>query len=81
MIRPDPVHLVDKGQPRDMIAVGLAPDRFGLGFHAGHGIENRYRPIQDPKAPFHFHGEIHMPGGIDDIDPMILPDNRWSPPR
>ena len=43
-VRADPVHLVGKDQPGDPVAVGLAPDRLGLGLDAGHGIEQGTAP-------------------------------------
>ncbi len=46
-VGPDPVHLVDVGDPRDGVLVGLAPDRLGLGLDAGDRVEQRDRAVED----------------------------------
>src|SRR5918912_954786 len=37
---PDPVHLVDEADPGDVVLVGLAPDRLGLGLDPADGVEH-----------------------------------------
>ena len=41
-VGPDPVHLIDEGDPRNPVLVGLTPDRFGLWFHSAHSTKNSY---------------------------------------
>ncbi len=75
-VGPHPVHLVDEADPRDLVAVRLPPDRLGLGLDPGHGVEHRHRAVQDPEAALHLHGEVHMPGCIDDVDTVAAPLRR-----
>jgi len=72
-VRPDPVHLVDEGDARHAVAVGLAPDRFGLRFHTRDGIEHRHRAVQHTKRPLDFHREVHVPGCVYDVDRVLAP--------
>ncbi len=67
-IRADAVHLVDEGDPRDAVLVRLPPDRLGLGLHAGHGVEDRDRAVEDAQRALDLGREIHVPGSVDDID-------------
>ncbi len=64
----DAVHLVDVGDPRNMVLVGLAPNRLGLGLDAGDGVEQRDRAVEDAQRPLHLDGEVDVPGRIDDVD-------------
>jgi len=71
--RPLPVHLVHEGQTRHLVSIRLVPDGFRLGFDPAKGAEHRDHTVEHPERPLHLHGEIHVPGRIDDIDRVILP--------
>ena len=66
------VHLVDEDDARDVVAIGLAPHRLGLRLHAAHGVEQGDRAVQHAQAALHFHREVHVPGGVDDVDAVLL---------
>ena len=72
-IRARAVHFVDKGQPGDAVALGLAPYGLGLGLHPAHRIKDRHHPVQDPKGALHLDGEVHVSRGVDDIDAVVAP--------
>ena len=72
-IRPDAIHLIHKGDPRNPILIRLTPNRLRLRFYPTHRIKDGNGPIQDPETPLHLDGKIHMAGGIDDIDSMVPP--------
>ncbi len=72
----DTVHLVDEADARDVVAVGLAPDRLRLALDAGDGVEHNNAPVQDTEAAFHFDGEVHVAGGIYDVDLVVVPRGR-----
>ena len=72
-IRAHAVHLVDEADARDVVLVGLPPDRFRLRLHAGHGVEHRDRAIEHAQAALHFGGEIDVSGRVDDVDLEIVP--------
>ena len=69
----DAVHLVDEADARDRVLVGLAPHRLGLGLDPGHGVEDRHGPVEDAQGPLHLDGEVHVAGGVDDVDPAVTP--------
>ena len=70
--RADLVHLVDEAQTGHAIAVGLTPDRFGLSFHAFLAVEDRDRAVEDAHRAFDFDGEVHVAGGIDQVQLEFL---------
>ena len=73
-----PVELVDEAEARHAVAVGLAPDRLGLGLHAGHAVEDDDRAVEHAQAALDLDGEVHVPGRIDDVDAMIAPERGRS---
>ncbi len=69
----DAVHLVDVGDPGDVVLVGLAPDRLGLRLDAGDGVEQRDRAVEDAQRTLHLDGEVDVAGRVDDVDPVAVP--------
>ncbi len=65
------IHLIHERQARHTVLVRLAPDRLGLRLHTTHGAKNGAGAVENPQRAFHLDGEIHMPRGIDDIDPVL----------
>jgi hypothetical protein len=70
------VHLVDEGDPRHPVAVGLAPDRLRLRLDPGDGVEHRDRAVEHAEAALDLDREVHVPGRIDDVDAKIAPERR-----
>ena len=68
------IHLIDKANTRNIIAVGLTPNGFSLWLHTGHRFENRNRAVQNTQRTFHFHCKVHVPRGINQIDTMVAPE-------
>jgi hypothetical protein len=54
-VRPHDVHLVDIGQTRHVVMVGLPPDCLGLRLDAAFGTKQRNRAIQNAQRTFHLH--------------------------
>jgi hypothetical protein len=67
------VHLVDERDPRHLVLVRLAPDGLGLRLDAGHGVEDGDRAVEHAQAPLHLDRKVHVPGRIDNVDPMVAP--------
>src|SRR6202171_5308793 len=67
----DAVHLVGENEPRDFVAVGLAPDGLGLRLDTGDGVEQSYGSIENSKRTLDFNGEIHMDRRVDDVDAVL----------
>ena len=67
-VRAHDVHLVNIDHPGDLIGVRLTPDGLGLGLHAALGAQNSHGTVQNAQGTLHFHGEVHVARGIDDID-------------
>ena len=71
-VRANPVHLVHEDDPRHVVAVGLAPYRLGLRLHAAHGVEDGHGAVQHAQAALDLDGEVHVSGGVDDVDPVLV---------
>ena len=72
-VRADAVHLVDVGDARHVVLVGLAPHGLGLRLDAGDGVEQRDRAVEHAQRALHLDGEVDVAGRVDDVDPMALP--------
>ena len=73
-VRAGAVHLVDERDARHLVLVGLPPDRLGLRLDAGDRVEHGDRAVEDAEAALHLDREVHVPGRIDDVDPMVAPE-------
>ncbi len=69
----DAIHLVDVGDPRDVVLVGLAPHGLRLRLDAGDGVEQRDRPVEHAQRALDLDGEVDVPGRVDDVDAVVLP--------
>ena len=67
------VHLVDQRDNRNVIFLGLSPDRLGLRLHFTNGTKYSNRTVQHPQRTLHFSREVDVSGGIDQIDTVIFP--------
>ena len=77
-VRADAVHLVDERDARDVVLVGLAPDRLGLRLDAGDGVEQRDGAVEDAQRALDLDGEVDVARRVDDVDAMVRPTRRWS---
>jgi hypothetical protein len=73
---PDAVHLVDEADPRDVVLVGLAPHRLGLGLDTADGVEDGDRAVEHTQRPLDLDREVDVAGRVDDVDPVVLPATR-----
>ena len=72
-VRADPVHLVDVGDARDLVLVGLAPDRLGLGLDAGDRVEQGDRAVEHAQRALDLDREVDVAGRVDDVDAVVVP--------
>ena len=72
-IRANPVKLVYKNEPRNIVGVRLPPDSLRLSLDASCTAENSNRSIQDTKRTLDLGSKIHMPGSIYNVDLEIIP--------
>src|SRR5215218_200347 len=72
-VRADPVHLVDVGDTRHVVLVGLAPDVLRLRLDAGDGVEQGDRAVEHPQRALDLDGEVDVAGRVDDVDAMPVP--------
>ena len=72
-VRAGAVHLVDEGDPRDLVAVGLAPDGLGLRLDAGDRVEDGDGAVEHAEASLDLDREVDVAGRVDDVDPEALP--------
>ena len=75
-VRAGAVHLVDEGDARNLVLVRLPPDGLGLRLDAGDRVEDGDRAVEDAEAPLDLDRKVHVPGRIDDVDPMVAPERR-----
>ncbi len=68
------VHLVDEADARNVVLVGLAPDGLGLGLDALLAIEDGNGAVENAERTLHLDGEVHVTGGIDDVDLVLVPE-------
>jgi hypothetical protein len=54
--------------------VSLTPRGFRLRLNTDRGIEHSDRTIDHPQRTFHFHQEVDVAWGIDDVDEVIVPE-------
>ncbi len=66
------VHLVDERQPGHAVFVGLPPDRLGLRLDPAHRAEHRAGAVQYPQRTLDLDSEVHVAGGVDDVDAMLV---------
>ena len=69
----DAVHLVDVGDARDVVLVGLAPDGLRLGLDAGDRVEQRDRAVEHAQRALDLDREVDVAGRVDDVDAVVLP--------
>jgi hypothetical protein len=77
-VRADTVILVDEGDARDVVVVGLAPDRLGLGLDTGDSIEDSDSAVENTQGTLDLSREVDVARGVDDLDDMVLPEARRS---
>ena len=70
------VQLVDVRDAGHLVLVGLEPHRFRLHFDAAHGAEHAHAAVEHAQRPFHLGREVHVTGGVDDVDLVFTPVNR-----
>ena len=66
----DAIHLVDEGQPRHLVFVGLPPHGFRLRLHAADRVVHHAGAVQHAHRALDLDREIDVARGVDDVDPM-----------
>jgi len=67
------IHLVDVGEARHGVLVGLAPDGLRLRLDAGDRVEDGDGAVQHAQAALDLDREVDVAGRVDDVDPVALP--------
>ena len=70
------VHLVDEADARDVVLVGLTPDGLGLGLDALLAVEDGDGAVEDAERALDLDREVHVAGGVDDVDLVLVPEAR-----
>ena len=73
-VRTDAVHLVDEADARHAVLVRLAPHGLGLGLNTRHGVEHGNGTVEHTQRTFNFNREVDVARGVDDVDPVLLPE-------
>ena len=69
-IRASAIHFVNEGNAGHTVFGGLPPHRFRLRLNAGDAAENGDRAVEHAHGTLHLGGEIHVAGGVDNVDAM-----------
>ncbi len=69
------VVLVDEGDAGHAVTLGLAPHRLGLRLHAGNGVEHGDGAVENAQRTLDLSGEVHVAGGVDDLEAVSLPSD------
>ena len=72
----DAVVLVDEGDARDVVVVGLTPHGLGLRLDAGDGVEDGDGTVEDAQGALDLGREVNVARGVDDLDDVVLPEAR-----
>ncbi len=70
------VHLVDEADAGDVVLVGLTPHGLRLGLHALLAVEDGDGTVEHAERALHLDREVDVPGGVDDVDLVALPEAR-----
>ena len=55
-----PIHLVDEGDPRDIVPTHLPVYRSRLTLHPCHGTEHQDSTVENTQCAFHFNSEVDV---------------------
>ena len=53
--------------------VSLPPNRDSLSLNSSRAVEDDNPSVEDQHAPLDLHGEVHVAGGVDQVDLMAAP--------
>ena len=67
------IHLVDESNDRHIVFLSLTPHGFRLGLHFTDSAENSDSTVKNAQRALHFSCEVHVSGGIDNIDLAAFP--------
>jgi glycosyltransferase involved in cell wall biosynthesis len=68
----------NKPDTRNFVFVGLAPNRFGLGFHAGNAVEHCDGTVEHSQRTLYFNGKVDVTGRVDNVDGVVFPETSCS---
>ena len=70
----DAIQLVDENDPRNFGFIGVAPVRLGLRLNPARPTKDSDTTIQHLERTIDFDREVHVPGRIDNVQAVILPE-------
>ena len=68
------IQFVDVDDAGDFGIIRIAPVGFGLGFHTAGTTENANATIQNLQGAVNLDREINVPGGVDDVEAVVVPE-------
>ena len=72
-VRANTIHLVDEGNARHAVLVGLTPHGLRLRLDAADRAKNSDRTVEDAERALHFDSEVDVTRSVDDIDARVAP--------
>ena len=73
-VRAHLVHLVDEADTRDVVLVSLTPNGLRLGLNTFLAVEDSNGAVEDAQGALNLDREVHVAGGVDDVDLVVLPE-------
>ena len=67
------IHLVDEHDSRDVVAIGLSPNRFALRFDTFAREKTTTAPSKHSQATFDFGGEVDVARCVEQVDVEVVP--------
>ena len=68
------VQLIDVADTRHAVLSGLTPHSHRLRLDARHTVEYGNSTVEDTQGTLHLDGEVHVPGGVNDVDLGVMPE-------
>ena len=72
-IRTHLVDLVDEANARHAVFISLTPNFLRLWLHPVHRVKHSDRAVQHAQRALHFRREVHVAGGVDDVNANVAP--------
>src|SRR6218665_33820 len=68
------VYFIDEANTRNVVFIGLLPQLFALSLNTFLAVKHGNGPVEHTERTLHLDGEIDVPGGVNDIALVLIPE-------